>query len=204
MEETKKLSGKKIAILATDGFEQSELFEPKKALEAAGAEVSVISIKDGKIKGWNQGDWGQSIAVDFTLEGTSPEDYDALMLPGGVMNPDKLRNNVLAVEFAQSFTEASKPIAAICHGPQLLIETGWLRGKTMTSFPSLKTDLKNAGANWEDEEVVNDQGLVTSRKPDDIPAFNKEMIELFATGRSKNWVRVGPSAKPEKTSQTWR
>jgi len=165
--------------------------------------VSVVSLKDGKIKGWNEGDWGKSIAVDFTLEGTSPDDYDALMLPGGVMNPDKLRNQVLAVEFAKSFTEAGKPIVAICLGPQLLIETGWLRGKTLTSFPSLKTDLRNAGANWVDDEVVNQQGLVTSRKPGDIPAFNEEMIDLFASG-SENRICVGQYAKAEKSSTTWR
>ena len=176
------LTGKKVAIVSTDGFEQSELFEPKKALEDAGADVHVISMKEGKIKGWDKADWGKSIEVDATFDDASPEEFDALMLPGGVINPDKLRMDPKAVRFVQAFVDAGKPIAAICHGPQTLIETGIVQGRTMTSWPSLKTDLINAGAEWVDQEVVTDQGLVTSRKPDDIPAFNKKMIEEFAEG----------------------
>lgn len=177
-----KLSGRKVAILATDGFEQSELFEPKKALEEAGAEVKVVSPKDGTIKGWNHTDWGDTCKVDLSLEDADAEDFDALMLPGGVMNPDKLRMNEKAIEFIKGFTDTGKPIAAICHGPWPLIETGIVNGRTVTSWPSLKTDLMNAGANWVDREVVTDNGLVTSRKPDDIPAFNRKMIEEFAEG----------------------
>ncbi|MEK2645715.1 type 1 glutamine amidotransferase domain-containing protein [Bdellovibrio sp. BCCA] len=178
----KPLKGKRVAILATDGFEESELFEPKKALEDAGAETSVVSLKKGKIKGWNKGDWGKSISVDLSLDEADAEDFDALMLPGGAMNPDRLRIDERAVEFAQDFVDAQKPIAAICHGPQLLIETGILSGRKVTSWPSLRTDIINAGGKWFDAEVVTDQGLVTSRKPDDIPAFNKKMIEEFGEG----------------------
>ncbi|HYX31810.1 MAG TPA: type 1 glutamine amidotransferase domain-containing protein [Oligoflexus sp.] len=176
------LKGQRVAILTTDGFEQSELIEPRKALEAAGAKVDVISPQGGSVKGWNHTDWGQSVDVDMTLADANADDYAALMLPGGVMNPDKLRIDEEAVQFVQSFVDARKPIAAICHGPQILIETGMVKGRQMTSWPSLKTDLINAGANWVDQEVVTDQGLVTSRKPDDIPAFNKKMIEEFAEG----------------------
>lgn len=177
-----KIDGLKVAILATDGFEQSELFEPKEALEKAGAEVSIVSVKAGEIKGWKHTDWGKSIAVDELVSEANPADFDALMLPGGVINPDKLRIEPEAVKFAKAFVESGKPIAAICHGPQLLIETGVVRGRKMTSWPSLKTDLTNAGAQWVDEEVITDNGLVTSRKPDDIPAFNRKMIEEFAEG----------------------
>ncbi len=176
------LEGKKIAILATNGFEQSELFEPKEALEKAGAEVEVVSPEKGEIKGWSKGDWGKKCSVDKTLDEANAEDYDGLLLPGGVINPDKLRTEESAVQFVQSFVDSRKPIAAICHGPQILIETGCVAGKTMTSWPSIKTDLRNAGANWVDSEVVTDNGLVTSRKPDDIPAFNKKMVEEFAEG----------------------
>jgi protease I len=176
------LKGRRVAILATDGFEQSELLEPRKALEAAGAQVDVVSPKEGSIKGWSGKDWGKSVDVDRMLTEADADDYAALMLPGGVINPDKLRIDEDAVQFVQKFVDARKPIAAICHGPQLLIETGAVKGRQMTSWPSLKTDLINAGAHWVDEEVVTDQGLVTSRKPDDIPAFNKKMIEEFAEG----------------------
>jgi protease I len=176
----KKLTGKKIAILSEDGFEQSELFEPKKALEAAGATVDIISSKKGEIKAWNHQDWGKSISVNFSLDQAKAENYQAIMLPGGVMNPDRLRMDKNAVNFVKEFIQAGKPIAAICHGPQTLIETGFLKGKKMTSWPSLKTDLINAGANWVDEEVVEDQGFVSSRKPEDLPAFNKKMIEVFS------------------------
>lgn len=177
------LSGQRIAILTTDGFEQSELIEPKKALEAAGAKVDVVSPKGGSVKGWHKADWGQSIKVDVLAADASANDYAALMLPGGVINPDQLRINQDALLFVQEFVDSGKPIAAICHGPQLLIETGFVKGRRLTSWPSLKTDLINAGAEWVDEEVVSDQGLVTSRKPDDIPAFNKKMIEEFQESR---------------------
>jgi len=176
---TGNLQGKKIAILATDGFEQAELLEPRKALDQAGAQTQVVSPKDGKIKGWNRKDWGKEVEVDISLKSAKPENFDALLLPGGVMNPDHLRMDPQAVEFVKHFTDEGKPIAAICHGPWTLIEAGAVRGKTVTSWPSLKTDLSNAGANWVDKEVVSDGGLVTSRKPDDIPAFNREMIRIF-------------------------
>lgn len=178
-----QLQGRKVALLATDGFEQTELIEPLEALRKAGAEVDVISLKGSRIRGWDQTDWGEFVEVDQLLEDVSPEDYDALMLPGGVMNPDKLRKEEKAISFAMHFLKNGKPIAAICHGPQLLIETGLLDGRQMTSYSSIKTDLINAGADWVDEAVVTDQGLVTSRKPADIPVFCKKMIEEFAEGR---------------------
>ncbi len=178
-----KLNGLKVAILATDGFEQSELLEPRKALQEAGAETQVIAPKSGRIRGWNHTEWGQEVAVDQELESADPADYDALVLPGGVMNPDKLRAIPAAVSFARSFFDADKPVAAICHGPWTVIESGAARGHRMTSWPSLQTDLRNAGAEWVDEEVVVDRNLVTSRKPDDIPAFNRAAIELFAQSR---------------------
>jgi protease I len=179
---TSSLSGKRVAILATDGVEQVELTEPRKALDSAGALTKVVSPKPGSIKGWNHTNWGDPIKVDVTLENTSPDDYDALLLPGGVMNPDHLRTNASAVNFVRAFFEAGKPVAAICHGPWLLVEADVVRGRNVTSWPSLQTDLRNAGANWTDSQVVTDHGLVTSRKPDDIPAFNKKMIEEFAEG----------------------
>ncbi|HEX7232845.1 MAG TPA: type 1 glutamine amidotransferase domain-containing protein [Candidatus Binatia bacterium] len=174
------LSGMKIAILVTDGFEQSELTEPKKALEKAGAEALIISSAGKQVRSWKQKEWGDSFPVDMSLDAAQPSDYAALLLPGGVMNPDHLRWNPRAVAFVKAFVEANKPIAAICHGPWTLIEAGAVRKRKMTSWPSLRTDLTNAGADWVDEEVVVDGGLVTSRKPDDIPAFNNKMIELFA------------------------
>jgi protease I len=177
------LSGKKIAILATDGFEQSELTEPKRALEEAGAMVHVISPKSGRIRGWNHTDRGQEVPVDVALERARPDDYDGLVLPGGQINPDKLRLEPEAVEFVRAFFKAGKPVGAICHGPWMLVEADVVRDRTVTSWPSLRTDLKNAGASWVDREVVVDQGLVTSRKPDDIPAFNVKIIEEFAEGR---------------------
>jgi protease I len=179
------LKGKRVAILATDGFEQVELTEPKKALEDAGAETQVVSPKDGQIKGWNHTDWGEPVSVDVNLKSAQAGDYDALLLPGGVMNPDRLRMDPAAVRFAKAFFEASKPVAAICHGPWLLVEAGVLKGRKVTSWPSLKTDITNAGGQWTDQEVVTDQGLVTSRKPDDIPAFNKKIIEEFAEGKHR-------------------
>lgn len=177
-----KLEGKRIAILATDGFEQSELFEPKKALENAGAKVSIISLKEGEIKGWDEDDWGDTIGVDMTVDDAKVQNFDALQLPGGVMNPDKLRMNDKAVSFVKGFFEAGKPVAAICHAPWTLIEAGVVKGRTITSWSSLTTDLENAGAKWVDQEVVVDNGLVTSRNPNDLPAFNKKMIEEFAEG----------------------
>ena len=178
-----KLEGMRIAILATDGFEQSELLEPRKALQQAGAATEVVSPKAGRIRGWNHTEWGEEVGVDKDLQHADPGAYDALVLPGGVMNPDRLRMNHDAVSFARAFFEAGKPVAAICHGPWTVIESGAAKGHRMTSWPSLQTDLRNAGAEWVDEEVVVDGKLVTSRKPDDIPAFNRATIELFAQHR---------------------
>jgi protease I len=177
-----ELRNKRVAALVDNGFEQSELAEPKKALEAAGAKVDIVSPQDTKVKGWQHIKWGDEFSVDRKLEDVRADEYDALLLPGGVMNPDKLRANAKAVQFVKSFVDAGKPIAAICHGPWTLIEAGAVEGRRMTSWPSLATDLRNAGANWVDQECVVDNGLVTSRKPDDIPAFNKKMIEEFAEG----------------------
>jgi protease I len=176
------LTGKKVAILTEDGFEEVELTVPKKALEDAGAEVRIVSPRKDKVKAWDKDHWSIELAVDDELENAKPEDYDALMLPGGVLNPDKLRMNKKAVEFAQQFLESGKPVAAICHGPQLLIETGLIQGRNMTSYWSLQTDLKNAGVVWEDREVITDNGLVTSRSPRDLEAFNGKMIEEIAEG----------------------
>jgi protease I len=176
------LSNRKIAILSEEGFEQVELTSPLEALKNAGATVEVVSPKSGKIKAWNKDQWGIEVQVDKNLSDVSPDDYDALVLPGGVMNPDKLRQNPEAVAFVSSFLEEGKPVAAICHGPQMLIETDLIRGKKLTSFPSLQTDLRNAGADWVDEEVVVDNGLITSRTPADLDAFNKKAIEEFAEG----------------------
>ena len=186
----KKLEGKAVAIIATDGFEESELLEPKKALEDAGAEVDVVSFKDGTIKSWRKGDWGNEIKVDYTIDDVSPVDYDALLLPGGVINADRLRMEESIVDFVTEFAESGRPIAAICHAPWILIETGTVAGHRMTSWPSLKTDLTNAGADWVDEEVVVDNGWVTSRKPADIPAFSKKMIEEFYEGQHDENLRV--------------
>jgi protease I len=177
------LSNKRIAILATDGFEQVELIEPKKALEQAGATVHVVSPKPEKIRGWKFTDWGDEVKVDVPLEEARVEDYDGLVLPGGQINPDKLRLEGRAVAFVRDFFEAGKPVGAICHGPWLLVEADVARGRTVTSYPSVRTDLKNAGATWVDREVVVDRGLVTSRKPDDLEAFCAKVIEEFAEGR---------------------
>jgi len=176
------LSNHRVAILTEEGFEQVELTSPKAALEAAGATVHVISPKSGKIKAWDKDKWGIEIEVDRKLSDVSADEYDALVLPGGVLNPDKLRQNAEAVAFVATFLEAGKPVAAICHGPQMLIETDMIYGRKLTSYPSLQTDLKNAGADWVDEEVVVDSGLVTSRRPADLPAFNKKIIEEIAEG----------------------
>jgi protease I len=171
------LSGKNIAILATDGFEQAELIEPRKALDQAGARTVVIAPKDGSIKGWSLKEWGDSVRVDQTLEQANPKDFDALVLPGGVMNPDHLRIEPKAVEFVRNFAATGRPVAAICHGPWMLVEAGVVKGKTVTSWPSIKTDLINGGAKWVDQEVVSDGQIITSRKPDDIPAFSRTLID---------------------------
>ncbi len=179
-----QLKGKRVAALVANGFEQVELFEPKKALEDAGAKVDVVSPEQGEqVKGWNHTEWGQSASIDRHLDRASADDYDFLLLPGGVMNPDRLRLHDEAVRFVRAFYDQGKPIAAICHGPWLLIDAAVARGARLTSWPSLKTDLRNAGAQWVDETVVDDNGLVTSRKPADIPAFNQKMIAEFAKGK---------------------
>jgi protease I len=178
-----KLQGKKVAILATDGFEQSELTQPLDALKNAGAEAHVVSPKSGDIQGMQHHEKGDKVHVDKSLAQAKPDEYDALVLPGGVANPDALRINKQALQFVRHFVDAKKPIAAICHGPWTLIETGIVEGRRVTSWPSLKTDLENAGADWVDQEVVTDKGLVTSRKPDDLPAFCAKMIEEFREGR---------------------
>lgn len=177
-----ELNGKRIAILVDNGFEQVEMTEPREALKKAGAQADLISPQQKSVQGMKHDKPGESFPVDFVLKKANAEDYDGLVLPGGVANPDALRMNADAVKFVKAFVDAGKPIAAICHGPWTLIETGAVKGRTMTSWPSLKTDLRNAGANWVDKEVVVDRGVVTSRKPDDIPAFNRKMIEEFAEG----------------------
>jgi protease I len=174
-----KLRGLRVAIMVTDGFEQVELLEPRRALDEAGAETRLVSPKPDRVRGWDFTDWGDDIPVDVPLEQARSQDFDALLLPGGVMNPDTLRTIPAAVAFAKAFFDADKPVAVICHGPWTIIETGAARGRRIASWPSLKTDLRNAGAEWRDEEVVVDHNLVSSRKPDDIPAFNREMIALF-------------------------
>jgi protease I len=174
------LAGLRVAILVADGFEQVELVEPRKALDQAGAETVLISPKTDTVRGWNHIEWGETFRVELALQDASPDDFDALLLPGGVMNPDKLRMIPEAVQFVKAFFEDDRPVAAICHGPWTIIEADEASGRQVTSWPSLQTDLENAGADWVDEEVVVDGNLVTSRKPDDIPAFNREMISLFA------------------------
>ena len=179
----RKLDGKKVAILVTDGFEQVEMTKPREALDEAGAEAKIVSPKPGKIQGMNHADKGDKFDVDLTLDEARPEEFDALLIPGGLMNPDALRSNDEALEFTRHFFREGKPVAAICHGPWVLIDAGVVRGRTLTSWPAIKNDVKNAGGKWVNEEVVVDNGLVTSRKPDDIPAFNKKMIEEFCEGR---------------------
>ena len=173
------LKGLKVAILVDHGFEQIELVEPRKALDLAGAETCIVSSRAGKVRGWNFTDWGDEFAVDVGLDHARCEEFHALHLPGGVMNPDALRMQPLAVAFVRAFFDAGKPVSVICHGPWTIIETGAARGRRIASWPSLKTDLRNAGAEWVNEEVVTDSNLVSSRMPDDIPAFNQAMIELF-------------------------
>ena len=177
------IQGKKVAILTENGFEELELTSPKRALEEAGAIVLIVSPQKEKVLAWDKDHWSIDLPVDVTLADAKPEDYDALVLPGGVMDPDKTRMNKDCVAFAQHFLEQGKPLAAICHGPQLLIETGMISGREMTSYPSIKTDLVNAGVTWVDKEVVVDNGLVTSRSPKDLEAFNKKMLEEFSEGR---------------------
>ena len=179
----RKLDGKKVAILVTDGFEQVEMTKPREALDEAGAETKIVSLKSGKIHGMHHADKGDKFDVDLTLDEARPEEFDALLIPGGLMNPDVLRLNDDALEFTRHFFREGKPVAAICHGPWVLIDAGVVRGRTLTSWPAIKNDVKNAGGKWVNEEFVVDNGLVTSRKPDDIPAFNKKMIEEFCEGR---------------------
>lgn len=190
MEQT--LKNKRIAILVADGFEQVELTEPKEALEEAGAKTAIVSPAEGIVTGWKKLEWGDHFPVDVPLEEADPGNFDALLLPGGVMNPDKLRIDERAVRFARAFIEAGKPVAAICHAPWTLIEAGATRGRRMTSYASLRTDLTNAGVEWVDEEVVVDRGLVTSRGPEDMRAFIGKMLEEFAEGRHS----PGESARP--------
>jgi protease I len=180
---TDVLKGKKVAILAADMFERVELEEPRKALEDAGADVEVVSIHDGEIKGFDHFEPANTVQVDHTVDEVSPDDYDALLVPGGVGNPDQLRGDENAVSFVRGFDEAGKPMAVICHGPWVLVESGVVRGRRVTSWPTLETDIRNAGGEWTDEEVVVDGNIVTSRKPDDIPAFNREMLRIFSGER---------------------
>jgi protease I len=177
-----ELKGKRVAILATNGVEEEELTKPRRALDEAGAKTSLISPESGKIRSWAHTDWGDEYTVDLSVDDARSEDFDALFIPGGVMSPDLLRLNERAVDFVRSFADAGKPIGSICHGPWMLAEADLVRGRTVTSWPSLETDLRNAGAEWVDREVVTDGLIVTSRKPADIPAFSRELIELFGGG----------------------
>ena len=182
MDNGQSLKGKRVAILATNGFEEVELTSPRDALLKAGAEVAIVAPESGTITSWHKDDWGGQYEVDMTVFEAKSENFHALMLPGGVINPDQLRLNEDAVEFVRSFFEAGKPVASICHGPQILIDAEVVQGRKLTSYPSLQHDLQNAGATWVDEEVVVDQGLTTSRSPDDLEAFNRKMIEEIAEG----------------------
>lgn len=177
-----QLNATKVAILVANGFEQIEMTDPREALLTAGAQVDLISPEEGEVKGWKHTEWGDKFRVDVPLDRARADRYDALLLPGGVLNPDKLRINPQALDFVRAFFDAGKPVAAICHGPWTLIDAGVVRGRRVTSYPSIRKDLENAGARWTDAEVVVDQGLVTSRKPDDLPAFNAKMVEEFAEG----------------------
>lgn len=179
-----RLEGIRVAILATNGYEQVELTSPRQALEEAGAETAVVSPKSGSITGWDHTDWGDDVDVDVTLDEAREEDFDALFLPGGVLNPDKLRMDDRAVRFVRSFFDAGKPVAAICHGPQTMIDAEVVKNRRLTSYPAIRKDLINAGAEWEDQEVVVDNGLITSRKPDDLPTFNEALISEFGLVRT--------------------
>jgi protease I len=179
------VTGLKVAILVEDGFERVELVKPRKALDQAGAETRIVSPKNERVRSWNFTDWGEDFPVDIALDRAQPDDFDALLLPGGVMNPDMLRMQAQAVAFVKAFFDAGKPVAVICHGPWTVIEAGAARGRRIASWPSLKTDLRNAGAEWVDQEVVADGNLVSSRKPDDIPAFNRAMLEQFSRARGQ-------------------
>ena len=189
---TAKLDNQKVAVLVADGFEQSEMTQPRLALDLAGASTVLISLKSGEVRAWSGANWGGSFPVDRVLADVNADEFDALLLPGGVLNPDKVRMTDAAVAFVKAFGDAGKPIAAICHGPWTLINAGIAKGKRMTSWPSLEADLRNAGADWVDEECVVDGNLVTSRKPDDIPAFNEAMIEAFAGVRTPVRPMVDP------------
>lgn len=192
-----ELDGLRVAILVDNGFEQVELTRPRQALEEADASTRIVSPQEGKVRGWNHTDWGERVPVDVPLAQASAQEFDALLLPGGVMNPDFLRMKPKAVEFVKAFFDAGKPVAAICHGPWTIVEAGKARGRRIASWPSLKTDLRNAGAEWVDQEVVVDGNLVSSRKPDDLPAFNREMIALFGRAEHKA-AKAGkkPEARP--------
>jgi len=194
------IHGRKIAILVAEGFEQSEMIEPRRALEQAGAETEIVSPAQGEVQGWNHFDKADRFHVDVPLDQADAEGYDALLLPGGVANPDQLRTQPKAVQFVKHFVEAGKPVGVICHGPWTLIEAGVVKGRTMTSWPSLKTDLVNAGAKWVDQEVVTDRGLVSSRKPADLPAFSRKLIEEVAEGAH----RAGRAARPGREQRTQR
>ena len=180
------LTGLKVAILIEDGFEQVEMVEPRSALDQAGAVTHIVSPRNKQVRSWIFTDWGEEFPVDAPLDKARPDDYDALLLPGGVINPDKLRMQPKAVEFVKAFFDAGKPVASICHGPWMVVEAGAARGRRIASWPSLKTDVRNAGGEWVDQEVVVDGALVTSRKPDDIPAFNREMIAVFGRERRQS------------------
>ena len=197
-----KLSGKRVAMLVADGFEQIELTSPKKALESEGAKVSVVSPQQGTVKGWNSTKWGSKLKVDLPLENSKSDDFDALVLPGGVMNPDKLRRNEWALQFVKAFFDEGKPVAAICHGPWTLIDAGVVSGRKLTSYPSIQTDLINAGAMWVDEEVVVDGTLITSRKPDDLPAFNAKITEVISEASASSKEEMSAMSADAKVEQS--
>ena len=193
------ITGKKVAILVAEGFEQVEMTGPRKALEEAGAETAIVSPAKNEVQGWNHFDKGDRFNVDVALDAANADEFDALLLPGGVANPDQLRGQPKAVQFVKSFVDAGKPIGVICHGPWTLIEAGAVKGLRMTSWPTLKTDLKNAGANWVDEQVVVDRGIVSSRKPDDIPAFSRKLVEEIGEGKHKQGAGRAPARQENRT-----